>query len=372
MPAVKDFYQILGVSPTATTAEIKKAYRRLAKKHHPDANQGAAAAAERFKEISEAHSVLSDPGKRRQYDLMRKYGAFAGAGDRARGGGRARGGAGGGGGAAGSTRVEDFDIGGFGGFGGLGDLFSSIFGRGRKEEVEAVEVTVEIPFRVAALGGKVQVDVPVTEACPTCGGSGAAPGAQITTCQECNGRGTVTFGQGGFAVSRPCPACRGRGKVASQPCATCSGQGEVAVIKRLMVTVPPGTDSGHRVRLKDQGQRHPGGQQAGDLVINFTVQPDRFFRREGLDLYCTVPINPAQAVLGTKLRVRALDGKRVLLRVPPGTQPGRKFRIRGYGIERSGQRGDQYVEVTVQIPERLTPEQEKLFKQFADAAGLKY
>lgn len=366
MPAVKDFYQILGVSPTASTADIKKAYRRLAKKHHPDANQGDRVAAERFKEISEAYSVLGDVEKRKQYDLMRKYGAFAGAGNRARGGaGRA------GGGAGSSTRFEEVDLGGLGGFGGLGDLFSSIFGRGRKE-AEAVEVTVEIPFRVAALGGKAQVEVPITEACPTCGGSGAAPGAQITTCQECNGRGTVTFGQGGFAVSRPCPACRGRGKVASQPCATCAGQGELAIVKRLMVTVPPGTDSGHRVRLKGQGQRQPRGEQAGDLIINFVVQPDRFFRREGLDVYATVPLNLAQAVLGTRLRVRTLDGKRVLLRVPPGTQPGRKFRIRAHGIERNGQRGDQYVEVSVEIPEKLTPEQEKLFRQLADTAGLKH
>lgn len=366
MPAVKDFYQVLGVSPTATTEEIKKAYRRLAKKHHPDANAGDSAAAERFKEISEANSVLSDPNKRKQYDLMRKYGAFAGAGA----GGRARGA---GGGAAGSSpRVEDFDLGAFGGFGGLGDLFSSIFGRGRKADVEPVELTVEIPFRVAALGGKVPIDVPVTEACPRCGGSGAAPGARVTTCQECNGRGTVSFGQGGFAVSRPCPACRGRGRVSSQPCPTCAGQGEVAVIKRLMVNVAPGTDSGHRVRLKGQGQRHPGGEQPGDLIINFTFQPDRFFHREGLDLHCVVPINLAQAVLGTKLRVRTLDGKRVLLRVPPGTSPGRKFRIRGHGIERNGQRGDQFVEVAVKVPEKMTPEQEKLFKQFADSVGLKY
>src|SRR6185436_4914768 len=234
MAQTKDFYAVLGVPSTATQDEIKKAYRKLAKKYHPDANASDAKAAERFKEISEANTVLSDADKRKQYDLMRKYGAFAGAGNRS-GGGGPRGGPGPGPGGAppGGFRVEDMDM--SGGFGGLGDLFSSIFGRGRQQESEAVEVAVEVPFRTAALGGKISVTVPVTDTCPTCGGTGAARGAKVNICPECNGKGTVSFGQGGFAVTRPCPQCRGRGRIPSTPCPTCTGQGEVSTMKRLMV-----------------------------------------------------------------------------------------------------------------------------------------
>jgi molecular chaperone DnaJ len=364
MPAAKDYYQILGVGASAKPEEIKKAYRRLAKQYHPDARPGDTAAADRFKEVNEAYTVLSDAAKRKQYDLMRKYGPL-GSSTARRGPSAGRPGGGP------TPGFEPSDLG-FGGLGGLGDLFSSIFGRGRKAEVEPIEVTVEIPFRVAALGGKVPVSVQVNEACPTCGGSGAAPGATITTCPECNGRGEVTFGQGGFAVRRPCPQCRGRGRVASQPCPQCRGQGEVGVTKRIMVTVPPGIETGQRLRLKGQGQRHATGDQAGDLIVAFQVEPDRFFQRDGLDVICTVPINLAQAVLGTKLRVRTLDGRRVVLKLPPGTGPGRKFRIRGQGIEKNGQRGDQLVEIAVTVPEKLSPDEEKVFREFAEKVGLKH
>ena len=362
MPAAKDYYKVIGVSDKATSAEIKKAYRRLAKQYHPDANPGDKQAGERFKGISEAYSVLSDEKKRKQYDMMRRYGAFSGGmpGRGAPGGGE-------------SVRFDDIDFSGFPGFGGLGDLFSSIFGRGKRAEaVEPIEVVVEIPFRVAALGGKVPVTVGVTEACPTCGGSGAAPGAQLDTCQECSGRGTVTFGQGGFAVTRPCPACRGRGKIPSKACGRCSGQGEVSVDKRLLVTVPPGTDSGHRVRLKGQGQRSPDGAAPSDLLVTFQVKADRFFRREGLDIHCTIPVNVAQAALGTKLKVRTINGRQVVLKIPAGTQPGRKFRIKGQGVEKNRRRGDQFVEIAVTVPEKLSKEQEQALKRFADEAGLNY
>ncbi|HXY69756.1 MAG TPA: DnaJ C-terminal domain-containing protein, partial [Gemmatimonadales bacterium] len=240
------------------------------------------------------------------------------------------------------------------------------------ERGESVETVVAIPFRVAALGGKVPITVPVTEACGTCGGSGAAPGSTVTTCPECKGTGTVSFGAGGFAVKRPCPACRGRGKVAAKACPTCNGVGEVRVERRLMVNVPPGTDDGTKIRLKGHGSRGTGGAPAGDLMVSFQIEPDRFFQRDGLDIHCTVSLNVAQAMLGTKLKVRTLDGKHVVLRIPPGTQGGRKFRIRGQGIEKGGERGDQLVEVQVEVPEKLSPEQEALVKSFADAAGLKY
>ncbi len=364
MAAVKDYYQVLGVGDKAGADEIKKAYRRLAKQYHPDAKPNDREAAERFKEIAEAYSVLSDREQRKKYDMMRKLGAFGGP---FRGAGR-----GAGGGAPG--RDQEFDFGGgLGGFGGLGDLFSSIFGRGRKAAaVETIETAVEIPFRVAALGGKVPVTVGVAEACPTCGGSGAAPGARVDTCAECQGRGTVSFGQGGFAVNRPCPACRGRGRQPTEPCGKCGGDGEVSVNKRLLVTVPAGTDSGQKVRLKGQGQRNPNGGPPGDLLVTFQVAPDHFFRRSGLDILCTVPINLAQATLGTKLKVRTLAGRHVVLKVPAGTQPGRRFRIRGQGIEKQGRKGDQLVEVALTVPENLSPEQRELMARLAESIGLRH
>jgi molecular chaperone DnaJ len=363
--AAKDFYQVLGVPDSASQGEIKKAYRRLAKQYHPDANPDNAAAAERFKEISEAHSVLSDPEKRRQYDQMRRLGAFEGGPRRSSAGPRTAG-------APGDVGAEGFD---FGDFGGLGDIFSSIFGRGARQAEprgESLEAVVEVPFRVAALGGKITVTLPVTDACPTCAGSGGAPGASWSTCPECNGRGTISFGQGGFAVNRPCPQCRGRGKIPSQPCPTCRGAGDVRTEKRVAITVPPATESGSRIRLRGEGQRSRSGGTPGDIVITFQVQPDRFFRREGLDLVCEVPLNIAQATLGTRLRVRTLDGKKVMLRIPPGTQPGRKFRVKGMGLEKNGRRGDQLVGVQVTVPTGLTSEQEELLKRFGEAAGLSY
>ncbi len=363
--AAKDFYQVLGVSDAASQGDIKKAYRRLAKQYHPDANPNNAAAAERFKEISEAHSVLSDTEKRKQYDQMRRLGAFDGGPRRSRAGPRPAG-------APGDVGAEGFD---FGDFGGLGDIFSSIFGRGGRQAEprgESLEAVVEVPFRVAALGGKITVTIPVTEPCPTCSGSGGAPGATWSTCPECNGRGTISFGQGGFAVNRPCPQCRGRGKIPSQPCPTCRGAGDVRTERRVAISVPPATETGSRIRLRGQGESSRPGGTPGDLIITFQVQPDRFFRREGLDIVCDVPLNVAQVTLGTRLRVRTLDGKKVMLRIPPGTQPGRKFRIKGQGLEKNGRRGDQLVGVQVTVPNELTQEQQDLMKKFAESAGMTY
>ena len=365
--ATKDFYQVLGVSESATPEEIKKAYRRLAKQYHPDANPNNPQASEKFKQLSEAHAVLADAEKRKKYDQMRKLGAFD-----------ARRGAGAGGfrtewpGGGGQPGAENFDFGDLGG--GLGDLFSSIFGRGRKEEraAEAIEVSLEVPFRTAALGGKVPITVPLTDSCPTCSGSGGAPGASISTCSECKGRGTVSFGQGGFAVNRPCPMCRGRGKLPSEKCATCGGAGEVRSERAINVAIPPGSDSGTRIRIKGAGEKSRPGGPAGDLLVTLQVEADRFFTREGLDLLCEIPLNIAQAMLGTQVRVRTIDGKKILLKIPRGTQPGRRLRIKGQGVEKGGKRGDQLVTVNVELPEKLTEEQEELLKKFAEAGGLKY
>src|SRR3989449_1996544 len=360
MASQRDYYQILGVSEAATTDEIKKAFRRLAKQYHPDRNPKNPQAAERFKEINEAHDVLSDAEKRKKYDQLRRYGAFSGAG---------RGGFGGGGSAQGPD--VDFDLSDLGSFGGLGDLFSSIFGRrgagARLDDEDEIETAISIPFRVAALGGQVPAPLTLPEVCPTCGGSGGAPGATFSTCPECRGRGTISFGQGGFTVQRPCPVCRGRGKVPSQRCPTCQGSGEVRQEKHLTITIPAGTEDGTRLRLKGQGAKG-----RGDIVVAIQVEPDPLFRRAGLDVIGVVPSNLAQALLGSKMQVRTLDGKRALLKGTPGTQHGQKFRIPGQGIERNGRRGDQYVEVHVQIPDKLTPEQEAALRAFAEKSGMKH
>ena len=383
--AQKDFYAVLGVSATASQDEIKKQYRRLAKQYHPDANKSDPKSADRFKEISEAYHVLGDAEKRKQYDDMRRMGAFAGygaGGGAPRGGARPGAGAGAGGpGAGGSFRFEDFDI---GGLGGLGDIFGSMFGggagrgapggraRGGPERGEDIESTLEIPFRTAAQGGKVTIDLEVNEECPTCHGNGAAPGATLKTCPECQGRGIVSFGQGGFAVNRPCPMCLGRGQVPTQPCPTCNGVGEVRSRKKVAVSVPPGADTGTRIRLKGQGTKGSAGGPPGDLLISFEVKPDRFFKRDGLDVIATVPINIAQATLGSKIGVKTLDGKKVTLRVPAGTASGKRFRVRGQGIEKGEHRGDLIVEVQITAPEKLSEEQERLMKEFAEAGGMKY
>lgn len=362
MAAQRDYYQVLGVAETATTDEIKKAFRRLAKQYHPDRNPNNPQAAERFKEINEAHDVLSDPAKRKKYDQLRRYGAFAGSGGFAGGGGARRGRT-----AQEGPGIGDFDI---SDLGGLGDIFSSIFGRrgaGREAEAEETETEVTIPFRTAALGGSVPITLSMPEVCPTCGGSGAAKGATVSTCPECKGRGTVSFGQGGFAVNRPCPVCRGKGTVPSQRCPTCQGSGEVRVEKRINVEIPAGAEEGARLRLKNQG---PKGK--GDLIVEIHIAPDRFFRREGLDLIGVVPINLAQALLGSRIKVRTLDDKRVVLRIPPGTQHGQKFRIPGHGIEKNGRHGDMYVEAHVTLPERLSPEEQDALKSFAEKTGMKY
>ncbi|HUE95190.1 MAG TPA: molecular chaperone DnaJ [Longimicrobiaceae bacterium] len=371
----KDFYKVLGVAENASADEIKKAYRKLAKQYHPDANPNDAAASDRFKEVSEAYSVLSDAEKRKQYDQMRKFGGFGGY----RPGGSGAGAGGSGGGFQAGINIEDL-----GGLGGLGDLFGSIFDFGRRrggaaggrrhapERGQNIEYAVEIPFETAVRGDKIPVTVPVTDTCPACTGSGAAPGTTPTTCPECKGSGTITFGQGGFAVSRPCPACYGRGTIPTDPCPTCQGAGQVRTQRQLQVSVPPGVDSGSKLRIPGQGESGPGGGGKGDLILSFRVLPHRFFSREGLDIGCTVPINIAQAMLGSKIRVRTVDGKHVVLKVPPGTQSGTRFRIKGQGVEKGGRRGDQFVKVEVRVPEKLDPEEENLLKDFARVAELKY
>jgi molecular chaperone DnaJ len=376
-PTSTDFYAVLGVSSTAPGDEIKKQYRRLAKKYHPDSNKSDPKAAERFKEISEAYTVIGDDEKRKKYDDMRKFGGVGGFTEAWRNAStstRRPPPQSGQGGQPGNPRFDDFDI---GGIGGLGDLFGSVFGarpRGPRapERGQDIERTLDIPFRTAATGGKVPVELDLVEECPTCKGNGAAPGATIKGCAECDGRGTISFGQGGFAVNRPCPACLGRGTVPTEKCGTCAGAGQVRSRRKVNITVPSGAESGTRVRLKEQGTRGMNGGPTGDLIITFQVLADRSYRREGLDLVLDVPINIAQATLGSKIQVKSLDGTRVALRIPTGTPSGKRFRIRAQGIEKEGKRGDLLVDVQITVPETLSEDQERLMREFAEAGGLKF
>ncbi len=374
MPPSKDYYAVLGVPASASQDAIKKQYRKLAKKFHPDTNANDPKAAERFKEISEAYTVIGDAEKRKQYDDMRRLGAFGGGFSSSRGS-RPSSGPAGGAHAPGGFKFED--LGDLGGLGGFGDLFSSMFGGGRSrsrgpERGQDVERSLEVPFRTAATGGKVPVELEVTEECETCHGSGGAPGAKFQTCPECGGRGTISFGQGGFAVQRPCPQCLGRGQVPSERCPTCGGNGEIRARRKVLITVPAGADTGTRIRLKGQGGRGPRNGPPGDLLITIQVAADRFYAREGLDLVAKVPINIAQATLGSKVGVRTLNGKKVAIRIPPGTPSGKRFRVKGQGVEKDGARGDLIVQVEVTVPEKLTPDQEKMMREFAEAGGLKY
>lgn len=362
----KDYYEVLGVAENASQDDIKKAYRGLAKQHHPDANPDSPEAGERFKQIGEAYRVVSDPDSRKKYDQMRRLGALGGFARGARpgtpGGGR-------------GFRFEDIaDV------GGIGDIFSSIFDFGRRgqqqrsgpERGRNVEYLVEIPLRVAARGGKVKVHVSINEECAVCDGSGAAQGSSLQTCSECNGQGTVSFGQGGFAVARPCPACLGRGYIPTDPCSACGGRGEVRTRRTISVNVPSGVDTGSKIRLSGQGERGPGGGPPGDLIIKFRVKPDDFFTREDLNLIVEIPINVAQAMMGSRVKVRTVDKKKVVLKIPAGTQSGTMFRIRGQGVHKSESRGDQLVKVRIEVPEVLSDRGRQALEELAAAEELRH
>ncbi len=366
-----DYYETLGVKPDASEKEIKAAFRKLAKKYHPDAHPGDKKAEEKFKEISQAYETLSDPKKRKQYDQMREaarrgfgqgfsgfegFQGFEGAGQTGKGG------------------WEDMF-----GFGGLGDLFSSLFegragggartqSRARQGQDAAIEV--EIPFEDAMRGGKRIVTAPLQRACSTCGGSGAAPGSKPQTCLHCGGSGVVMVSQGQFGVSRPCPHCYGRGQIVTNPCRACRGAGMRTIQKKIRINVPKGVEDGAKLRLRGQGHAGPGGGPNGDLIITLRIAPHPDFKRKGDDIYTEATINLAQAVLGAVIEVPTVDGK-AKLTVPPGVKPGAKLRLRGQGApNKYGGRGDMYVTIRVDIPKNLTPDQRKAFEDFARKAGL--
>ncbi|KPK65971.1 MAG: hypothetical protein AMK73_01425 [Planctomycetes bacterium SM23_32] len=363
--AEKDYYKVLGVSPDASQEALRKAYRRLAKKHHPDRQGGSKAAEERFKEISEAYGVLGDPEKRKQYDRLRQMGmsggAFGGFGDVFGAGGPE-----GWQGARGGVRFEDL--------GGLSDLFSRIFGGGRTRAEGAsrrrgndLTTSITVPFEVAARGGTVDVRIPREKTCPSCSGSGAAPGTKTETCTQCRGTGQVLSGQGAFSVARPCPACFGRGKIIQTPCGKCRGGGSVEDSSVVEVKIPAGIEDGQKMRLAGLGQPGAGGGETGDLLLEVHVRQHRQFRRKGRDIYSTAGVDMVDAALGTEVDVQTMHGP-ISMKVPPGAQPGQKLRIPGYGLETSdGRKGDHYVELRVRIPRNLTDEQKKLLEQLRRA-----
>ena len=353
----RDYYEVLGVQKGATDAEIKKAYRKMAKENHPDLHPGDKDAEARFKEINEAYEVLSDSEKKARYDQF----GFAGVDPSYGGGGY-------GGGFDGS-----FD------FGDLGDIFGSFFGggfggggraRSGPQRGESLRTRLTITFEEAAFGCEKEVSIDRVEQCETCKGTGAAPGTSPETCPACGGSGQVQQRRqtpmGVFATTGPCPRCGGTGKIIASPCKDCGGSGQVRRRKTLKVTIPAGIDNGQIISLRGQGSAGKNGGPAGDLQIVITVQPHQLFRRDGADVYCNAPITFTQAVLGGEMEIPTIDGK-VKYDIPEGTQTGSTFRLKGKGIPNvNGRgRGDQYVTVYIETPRNLNREQKEALKKFS-------
>jgi molecular chaperone DnaJ len=351
----KDYYAVLGVGKSASQAEIKKAYRRLAQKHHPDANRGDKAAEDRFKEVSAAYDVLGDESKRKEYDRIRE---MATAGVRF----------GGGPGGAGGFRFEDF---GFDAGGGIGDIFDLFGGGGRRGRQTTrrgsdVETEIQIPFEDAITGTTVPLTLSGAAPCDTCNGSGAEPGTQPQVCPQCGGTGSIAVDQGYFSLSRGCPRCGGSGRIIEKPCRTCRGSGQVRKTRNLSVKIPRGIEDGARIRLTGRGEAGPPGGRPGDLYVNVRVAPHQFFGRRGPDLTLDLPITFPEAALGANVKVPTLNGA-VTLKIPSGTSPGRTFRVRGRGApKRGGGNGDLLVTVQVEVPSRLSKEERELLERFSE------
>jgi molecular chaperone DnaJ len=374
----KDFYRELGVASGASADEIKKAYRKLARELHPDANPGDTRAEARFKAVSEAYGVLSDPDKRREYDETRAL--FAGGGFPA-GAGSYPGGFGGGAGGPGFDVGDLFGRAGAGdsGAGGLGDLFGGLFGaRGagrttagtRSQRGADVESELRIDFVDAVRGAEVGIRLSSPGRCERCGGTGARPGSAPRQCPTCGGVGLVSRSQGAFAFSEPCRDCRGTGRLIEDPCPNCGGDGVSTRTRTLTVRVPAGVDDGQRIRLPGQGEPGRGGAPAGDLYVKVHVTPHRLFGRSPRnpdDLTLTVPVTYPELVMGSTVTVPTLDST-VSLRIPPGTASGRTFRVRGRGVQRkNGRTGDLLVTVEVAVPSRLDDAATEALQSYAEA-----
>ncbi|MEY4645232.1 MAG: hypothetical protein RLZZ596_2063 [Pseudomonadota bacterium] len=352
--AKRDYYETLGVAKNASDEDIKKAYRKLAMKHHPDRNQGdsAKAAEEKFKEAKEAYEMLSDPQKRSAYDQFGHAGVDpnmrSGMGDNFGGG-----------------FAEAF-----------GDIFGDMFGQGRGRGAGGRQVyrgsdlsyAMEITLEEAARGKEAQIRIPSWDNCATCHGSGAKPGTQAKTCSTCQGGGSVQIRQGFFSVQQTCPHCRGSGKIISEPCSACSGQGRVKKQKTLEVKIPAGIDDGMRIRSSGNGEPGMNGGPPGDLYIEIRISKHDIFERDGDDLHCTVPIGMVTAALGGEIEVPTLSGK-VSINIPEGTQSGKQFRLRDKGIKgvRSSQAGALYCHIVVETPVKLTEHQRKLLRELDES-----
>ena len=347
----RDYYTVLGVTREASDEDVKKAYRKLAMKHHPDRNSEMGAE-DKFKEAKEAYEVLSDPRKRAAYDQFGHAGVDASAGF----------------GAAGARGAE-----GFGGFAdAFGDIFGEIFGQQRGAARGSgmyrgadLRYNLELTLEEAAHGTDVKIRIPTMEECATCHGNGAAPGTQPQTCPTCHGRGEVRVSQGFFSIQQTCPQCRGTGKVVAQPCATCSGAGRVRKHKTLSVKIPAGVDQDDRIRLAGEGEAGMNGGASGDLYVVVTLKPHPVFQRDGADLHCEMPISFVTAALGGEIEIPTLDGH-AKLRIPPETQTGQVFRLRNKGIRpvRGSVTGDLYCHLSLETPVKLTARQKELLREF--------
>jgi molecular chaperone DnaJ len=361
--AKRDYYEVLGVARAATADDIKKAYRKLAVKHHPDKNPGDKSAEEKFKELGEAYEVLSDADKRAAYD---RYGhqAFSG-GMGGRGGG-------GGFGPGGHDPFEVFrEV--FGGGG--GGIFDGIFGegfsgergeRGGRGRGSDLRYDMRVSFLEAARGVEKEIEISKLQACDTCHGSGAEPGSKVTTCPTCGGHGQVAVTRGFFNIAQTCPKCRGSGQVIQKPCHTCHGEGRMEKTAKIKIKVPAGVEDGTRLRSSGQGESGARGGAAGDLYVVLHVQAHEMFQRDGTDLFCNVPISFAKAALGGEVNVPTLEGS-ALLRVPAGTPSNKVFRLRGKGMPDVHGRGvgDLHVKIYVEVPTRLSAEQRDKLEAFA-------
>ncbi len=349
--AKQDFYEILGVARNASEAELKKAYRRLAMKHHPDRNPGDKPSEEKFKEAKEAYEVLTDPRKRAAYDQFGHAGVDSSA---------AAGAAGAGGFGANASFSDVF-----------GEVFGDIFGGARQgggsraHRGADLRYNLELSLEDAVRGSTVKIRVPTHVTCKTCGGTGAKKGTSPTTCSTCGGHGQVRMQQGFFSLQQTCPRCRGSGTIITDPCPTCHGEGRSEEQKTLSVKIPAGVDNGDRIRLAGEGEAGQMGGPAGDLYVQISVLDHALFVRDGSDLYCEVPIDLTTAALGGELDVPTLDG-RVKLKIPPETQTGKVFRMRGKGVQsvRGGQIGDLLCKVAVETPVNLTAKQKELLRDF--------
>jgi molecular chaperone DnaJ len=362
----KDYYAVLGVAKDANAADIRKAYRKLARTHHPDRNAGDAKAEERFKEISEAYDVLSDPKRRKEYDEARAL--FGSGGFRV--------GAGTPGGAPGGFTFDLGDLlgGAGGGGGGLGDLFGNIFGGSRRTQAARrgadLESEVRLSFADAITGVTVPVRLASDVPCAACRGTGGRNGALPKICPTCGGSGSVGRNAGGFAFAEPCRECRGRGMVVEDPCPVCQGNGRTLSDRVVNVRIPAGVADGQRVRLKGKGAAGERGGPSGDLLVTVHVQPHPVFGRSADNLTITVPVTFPEAALGTTLKVPTMNGAPVTVRIPPGTASGRTLRVRGRGVPRKdGTRGDLLVTVEVAVPQKLSAKAKEALETFAAESG---